>query len=162
MLGSDSVQLNWMDVAALESGYIVERSIDGGNSYVDIASLAADVTSYSEANMFPDSDSVYYRITAFNDQGISPYSNRVKLDNTVSNGIEFEQHVLSLYPNPTTNSLHLSYEGELQYSVLDMRGKYMLRKASDKRIDVSNWSPGIYLLNYHTKGSGGSIKFIKY
>ncbi|MEM8887216.1 MAG: T9SS type A sorting domain-containing protein [Bacteroidota bacterium] len=161
MQEADSVQLSWMDVAALESGYQVERSMDGGNTYVEIATLAADATSYVEANMFPDSDSVYYRIAAFNNQGISPYSNRVKLDNTVSNEIEIEQNILNLYPNPTTQNLQLEYEGELKYSVLDMRGKYMLRKAWKKSINVSSWSPGIYLLRYHAKGSIGSIKFIK-
>ena len=100
MLDADSVQLSWIDVAALENGYKVERSIDGGNTYVEIASLAADAISYVEANMFPDSDSVYYRIIAFNDHGISPYSNRAKLDNAVSTEIEFEANILNFIPIP--------------------------------------------------------------
>ena len=57
--------------------------------------------------------------------------------------------------------LQLEFEGVLEYSVLDMNGKYVLRKASKKSIDVSDWSPGLYLLNYHSNGSRGSIKFIK-
>lgn len=161
MLQNDSVKLSWIDVAALENGYKIERSIDGGITYTEIASMTADANSYEEANMFPNSDSVYYRVSAFNDQGISPYSNRVKLDNTVNNEEELTQNFLELYPNPASERIYLNYEGILHYDVLDLRGKYMIRTASKKEVDVSDWNPGLYILHFQQNGQSYSLKFLK-
>ncbi|MEM6803418.1 MAG: T9SS type A sorting domain-containing protein [Bacteroidota bacterium] len=161
MLENDSVQLSWIDVAALESGYSIERSTDGGANYLEIASLAADVERYAEANSFPDSDSVYYRVLAFNDQGISPYSNKVKLDNTVNREEELAQNLVKIFPNPGLETIYLDYEGVIPYSVLDIHGKYMIRNSSKKAINISAWSPGLYIFTFSKNDQNHNIKFLK-
>ncbi len=61
------VDLTWADVAT-ESGYTVERSSAAGASYTELATLAADVTSYSDAAAAEATDYTY-RVSACNAGG---------------------------------------------------------------------------------------------
>ncbi|MGB3717465.1 MAG: hypothetical protein WA996_23825, partial [Candidatus Promineifilaceae bacterium] len=55
------ILLNWSNVVS-ETGYVVDKSTDGV-IFVQIASLGADVTTYTDATVAPDSV-YYYRVTA--------------------------------------------------------------------------------------------------
>jgi hypothetical protein len=59
--GNTSVVLNWTDTAA-ESGYAIDRSVDGVN-YTQIATVAANVVTYTDAGLF-GSMRYYYRVAA--------------------------------------------------------------------------------------------------
>ena len=67
VVSATRVDLTWADVAT-ESGYTVERSSDAGTSYMEIATLAADVTSYSDAAAAEATDYTY-RVSACNAGG---------------------------------------------------------------------------------------------
>jgi|GEM_PF-115444 len=71
--GYDRIDLSWSD-AALEEGYQLERSIDGGQSFVLIASLAADSVSYSDTGLAAETGYIY-RLSAFNSAGVADPSN---------------------------------------------------------------------------------------
>ncbi|MEL6841820.1 MAG: lamin tail domain-containing protein, partial [Bacteroidota bacterium] len=68
---TSSLDLSWDDLAN-EDGYLLYRSADNVN-FSQIASLTADVTSYSDVSM-PLETVLYYYLTAFNADGISPAS----------------------------------------------------------------------------------------
>jgi phosphatidylserine/phosphatidylglycerophosphate/cardiolipin synthase-like enzyme len=67
------INLAWSDVGG-ETGYRVERSPNGSNSWVEIASPAADQTSFSNTQLTAQ-QTYFYRVRAANTSGFSPYSN---------------------------------------------------------------------------------------
>jgi len=69
----DTIALMWTDVAD-ETGYRVERSLDGTTGWVAIATTGQDVTAYVNATLSPGT-TYYYRIVATNAGGDSALSN---------------------------------------------------------------------------------------
>jgi hypothetical protein len=68
---------------------------------------------------------------------------------------------LTMYPNPTSNELHVSLSEQVSgdYSVSDLMGKRLLigKLASNFTIETATWNQGIYFLNIGQH----SFKFIK-
>lgn len=69
-----SLRLAWQADSTNHSGFKIERLND--SSYVEIASLAADVLSYTDSNLSPGVN-YCYRVRAFNTAGSSEPSNAV-------------------------------------------------------------------------------------
>jgi fibronectin type III domain protein len=69
----DTITLSWTDVAG-ETGYRVERSLDGASGWTEIATTGQDVTTYVNATLSPGT-TYYYRIVATNAGGDSTPSN---------------------------------------------------------------------------------------
>ena len=72
-VSSSQIDLAWTDNADDEDGFHVERSLDG-TSFTEIASVGANVTSYSDGSLSP-STTYTYRVRAYNSAGNSDYSN---------------------------------------------------------------------------------------
>ncbi|MFQ5454664.1 MAG: fibronectin type III domain-containing protein [Nitrospirota bacterium] len=71
---SDSeIDLTWSDNSSGETGFIIERSLDGV-SFVQIAAVGQNITSYNNIGLSPNT-TYYYRVKAYNGTGVSPYSN---------------------------------------------------------------------------------------
>jgi len=74
-VSASQINLSWADNATNETGYKVERSLDGSTGWTEIAgSLAANSTSYSD-NGLNASTTYHYRVRANNVAGNSGYSN---------------------------------------------------------------------------------------
>lgn len=73
--GSSVVGLAWRDNAVTETGFKVQRSGDGVN-FTEIATLAANTTTYSDTTVAP-ATTYTYRVAAYNSAGQSEYSNQV-------------------------------------------------------------------------------------
>lgn len=72
-LSYDSIELVWADKSANESTFKIERSPDG-STWNQIGSVAANVTTYTDAALTP-STLYYYQVRASNIAGDSAYSN---------------------------------------------------------------------------------------
>ncbi|RMG28706.1 MAG: T9SS C-terminal target domain-containing protein [Bacteroidetes bacterium] len=70
---SSSISLSWTDNANNEDGFVVERS-SGGSAFSQVASLGANVTSYTD-NGLSAATTYSYRVYAFNVDGNSVVSN---------------------------------------------------------------------------------------
>ena len=68
------INLSWLDNSDDEDGFKVERSPDGINSWIEIASLSAESTAHSDTGLNADT-TWYYRVLAHNVIGDSGYSN---------------------------------------------------------------------------------------
>ena len=68
---SDGVSLSWTDAAGNETGYRLERSMDG-YSWMEIAALPANTQNFIDTGL-PGGKTVSYRIHAWNSLGASPY-----------------------------------------------------------------------------------------
>jgi FtsP/CotA-like multicopper oxidase with cupredoxin domain len=76
------VDLLWTDNANNETGFVIERSDDGGANWSPVGvPIAADVTTFSDTTVAPAS-SYMYRVYATNAVGDSAYSNEITVTTT--------------------------------------------------------------------------------
>lgn len=71
--GTDEIDLVWVDNASNETGFELERSLDGSTGWTQIATPAADAESYTDTGLDQDTE-YFYRIRAVNAEGNSAYS----------------------------------------------------------------------------------------
>ena len=72
--GPDSISLSWTDNATNETGYRIERSLTSGTGFTEIATVGANVSSYTDTGLTTGT-TYYYRVQAYNAGGTSGYSN---------------------------------------------------------------------------------------
>jgi FtsP/CotA-like multicopper oxidase with cupredoxin domain len=80
VVSATQVDLSWTDNALNETGYIVERS-DNGGAFVQIATLSADSVTYTDTAVSGGNDYTY-QVAATNAAGTS-YSNQISVSITV-------------------------------------------------------------------------------
>jgi hypothetical protein len=68
-----TIALNWTDNSAGESGFKIERSVNG-RGFSQIATVGANVTSFSQSGL-RRGRTYSYRVRAYNGSGYSAYSN---------------------------------------------------------------------------------------
>lgn len=69
VVSSTQINLTWTDNSNNESGFKIERKIEGG-SYLEIASVGVNVTSYNDTSLSPNTK-YYYKVIAYNSFGQS-------------------------------------------------------------------------------------------
>jgi titin len=68
------VDVRWTDNAGDETGFTVQRSTDGGQTWADVASVGANVTTYRDAGV-AGGTAYAYRVRAFDATRVSGWSN---------------------------------------------------------------------------------------
>ena len=74
-VSSSQINLTWIDNSNNETGFIIERSLDGSTNWTQIAAPAANATTYSDSNGLAGSTTYYYRVRATDAVGPSANSN---------------------------------------------------------------------------------------
>lgn len=69
---SDTIDLAWTDNSSDETGFRIQRSLDGA-AWSTLDTVAADAESYSDTTCSPNTR-YYYQVCAYNDAGDSAYS----------------------------------------------------------------------------------------
>jgi hypothetical protein len=69
-----SIKLTWSDLSNNETGFRIERSLNGTSGWTQIASVGANTTTYTNTGLTRRTK-YYYRIVAYNSAGPSSYSN---------------------------------------------------------------------------------------
>jgi hypothetical protein len=69
-----ALQLSWADNSDNEDGFQIERKVGTNGIFSFVAAVGPNVTSYTDDNLARDT-TYCYRVNAFNDSGISAYSN---------------------------------------------------------------------------------------
>lgn len=77
VLSQAEIRLDWTDTANNEIGFSIERSLDG-LTFVEIATVGADTTTYTDTGLAPNT-TFFYRVRAFNISGFSAYTNTVEV-----------------------------------------------------------------------------------
>jgi len=102
-------------------------------------------------------------LTSFSDFAIGKGGSDISLSNE-----SFEQKSISLYPNPASSQLHLSFENSLEEAsikIIAITGQIVFEKSNISGnsliLDVSILSNGIYVLQVMDTNSISTSKFIK-
>ena len=92
VVSSSSINLGWEDNSTDESGFIVRRRRNGSGEWVQIASTAADITTFSNDRLFSKSTYIY-RVQAFNDSESSAYSNDAEATTPAGTAVVTERRI---------------------------------------------------------------------
>lgn len=65
------IALSWTDVAVTETGYVIERDVNGGG-FLPLMTLAADIVTYTDSTVVTG-ETYIYRIAAVNNAGFSAW-----------------------------------------------------------------------------------------
>lgn len=71
--GYDRIELSWTDNSSDELGFKIERRLDSENRYTQIASVAANATTYLDSGLRGNT-SYIYRVRAYNEAADSDYA----------------------------------------------------------------------------------------
>ncbi len=72
-ISNSQINLTWIDNSSTETGFRIERKLGAGGTYSEIATVAANVTSYPNAGL-ADATVYYYRVRAYDGSGNSGYT----------------------------------------------------------------------------------------
>lgn len=100
-----SLTVNWNDNASNETNYVLERSTDGTN-FTEIATLGANVTSYNQTALTPNT-LYYYRVKAVNGTESSVYSEVASLTTPPIPSVPTK----ATTPNPSTGFAFVQLNG---------------------------------------------------
>ena len=111
-VAGSAVQLSWTDNADNETSYRVERSSAESSGFSQIASLEANVGTYTDNLSVTSNTTYFYRVRAAKGTAnFSEYSNTASASITVSSVDARLSQAVRLYPNPASQSFVLSLEG---------------------------------------------------
>ncbi|MEO6868262.1 MAG: LamG-like jellyroll fold domain-containing protein [Ginsengibacter sp.] len=161
---SNGVNLHWQTATEINNkGFEIQRSIDGINSWKDVAFVAGagntnEKQSYSYTDLVPIKGNNYYRLKQINFDGEVTYSN--------VRTIRIAQlNLLSIYPTLAQSNVTVEV-GSVDMintiiSVYDGQGRMVQqdRLTSQKQlINISNLQKGMYLIKLQ---NGASERFVK-
>ena len=78
LVSYNGVDLAWQDNSEGETGFRVQRRVDGSTDWVEIGTTAANTTSFSDSGLEP-ATTYHYRVRAFNIIQSSAFSNPVRV-----------------------------------------------------------------------------------
>ena len=82
VVSSTQINLSWADNSSNETGFKIERSING-STFAQIGTTGANTTAYASTGLAA-STKYYYRVRAYNSGGNSSYSSTVSATTTAS------------------------------------------------------------------------------
>ncbi len=72
-ISTTQIDLSWKDNSDNETGFKLERSLDGSSGWTEVASLTANTTTYQNTGLTA-ATTYYYRVCAYNSGGNSGYT----------------------------------------------------------------------------------------
>jgi hypothetical protein len=140
-VSTSQINLTWNDNASQETGFKLERSLDGSTGWVQIATPAANVVSFSNSGLAIGT-TYYYRIRATNPAGNSGFSSTVNA--TTYNGAQAFRAAYGLAADGTDDFLTPAGDGTanlLKYA-FNMLGSGTGQAASLSKSNTSILTPG--------------------
>lgn len=142
------------------AGFEIQRSSDGINwekiAWKDGQGTSVTAHTYTHRDKNPLFGTSYYRLKQIDFDGAFEYSHIVE--------VSYKRGNISIYPNPVENTLHISNitNEEIQYiNIYDQTGREIhSHHTLNNTIDVSVFSPGMYILKIGVNGSIFCEKFI--
>jgi hypothetical protein len=169
--------IRWMDNSTNETGFAIERSVDGG-PFIQIATVQANTVYYSDKVYYdPNSNCLGYRVRAYNLSGYSAYSNENYAGPCLKSAVMIEEtqsdNEVTVYPNPFTDEVTLKFWLDKQdkvtieiftlngQKVFEVSNKEFSMGINEEKLDCGNLKEGIYVYRITTSGSSKTGKLCK-
>lgn len=165
----DQVNLFWTTEAEINNpNFAIERSSDGIHfTAIDVVQSTAvngGGASYHYTDLYPVAGVSYYRLAMLNTDGSRSYSNTRDVRIALAGN-----PVVTLYPNPASDELHLQSAEALVNTPLrisNAAGQVVLEtKLNGNRIftiNIAALKPGAYTAILDVKGEKQRMRFVKY
>lgn len=137
---------------------------DGGS--VDISSSTGDnyiwnTGATTNTITVSNSDTVIVQIES-NDGCISDISNEIIIAEIDCSGLDEENNLVNIYPNPTSDFIIINTNEEIKsIQIIDMMGKVVSIYMNQQTIDLSNLANGVYTLEITTQNKSYLKKVVK-
>ncbi|QHI39224.1 Arylsulfatase [Kordia antarctica] len=135
-----------------------------GNDSGDINSLRNSINDYNNWNVNESNAYFLWR----NDNTVGGNNGNIMLSNMVLSTNDFAMENLTIYPNPTTDILHIDFKesvNNLEIEITSITGKkvQILRESNikSKKIDFSNLTSGLYILRLKSDSGVVTRKVMK-
>ncbi|MEL7534872.1 MAG: T9SS type A sorting domain-containing protein, partial [Bacteroidota bacterium] len=171
-----NAEISWATASEISSDYFaIERSLDGQAFHemgkVQAAGNASSVSQYA----FTDENAAelkltkyFYRLRQVDQNGEFEYSNTIELDLSLREG----DISLAAYPNPAQDMIEIRYAafqaGNLELRIFNSIGQLVHEQniRYDKgnqfqSLDISNWTPGMYVIELASENYASSLKIVK-
>ncbi len=170
-MGASEILLEWKDLSDNETAFLIERAPSFNGPYVQIASVGADTTAYTDTGLAPETG-YYYQLKAANEDDTSAYSNRAFAFTDAVVGIEGPLGAANVrvFPNPSKGQFILSLDSELQGAIqlrlLDATSREIWQAEMEggkwtKVIPATGLPQGLYTLQLVHGQSAAAYKLIK-
>ena len=106
---------------------------------------------------YADEDADDYSVTHSFDNAVEIHSVTAS-DATLSVETVDGEMIISIFPNPTSNTINVVFDKELELSLFNMLGQQVI-KTSNKNIDISNFEKGTYILVVENIETGNFTNF---
>lgn len=151
------------------SHFDIERS-SNGTSFTKIGSTVAagnssTLKNYAFTDAAPVPGNNFYRLKMTDLDGSFKYSNIILLKQMD------DATMMAIYPNPATESLHITLGGSgdnspVQANIYDVNGKLVktsrwINNHSIQKIELGSLTPGVYMLRVISKNDNTVWRFIK-
>ncbi len=152
---SSQINLSWTDNASNEDGVTIQYSTDGGNSYSDLTSVNADITSYQNTGLSA-STTYHYRLFSYNSSGNSAYSNSASATTQSQTVADTTAPTLSLIGNnPQEITVGEAYV-ELGASATDNIDGDISSSIVINSSNVDTSTTGTYMVTYNVVDAAGN------
>lgn len=159
----NSITIHWKDNANNELGFVIARRAENEQYFRYIDTVQTDILTYQEVGLTPDF-TYFYKVCAYNNFGISDYSNTVSARTDENNiifhyqtGIPENYFLGNNYPNPfnpvTSIEFGIRKSGHAELKVFNSLGKEIETLASQ------NFTPGNYRLIWNAGNLPSGVYF---
>lgn len=154
------VELNWLDLTQLETGYMVERASDG--NFETIGTLDANASSFVDPDV-ANLQTYTYRVFAFNDSQNSLYSDPSTIEIVTGINERPKLYHAMAYPNPADRILHIDFQSMGNHpvwtKVYSSEGSLVVSEQSHAihsgkntfSLDLGHLEPGLYIISLDNK-----------
>lgn len=128
----------------------------------DIGIVSAVINTSDELLLTPQSPGTATVVISFNSNG-KIVEKSIEINTTTSLGTgDFKKIKLAIYPNPVSDLLNIQTEDNvLSVDVYDISGKSIHTRVNNNKINVSDFTKGMYIINVVTDKAHYVQKFIK-
>jgi uncharacterized delta-60 repeat protein len=155
------IVLAWTGNVQYHDGYRIERSVKAASGYEQIATVGAAEKSFTDMD---EIESRYYRVVAYNSQGVIESTKAFVL----ITGVEYvTENDLEVYPNPATDHITVKITDHTSavLSITDGNGRVVketphLSKGANP-VDIAELSPGVYHVKIKGNKKQPTIRVIK-
>ena len=157
---SDHVELFWSTLSEVNNHYFEVEYSNDGRYFRDLGTVYAKMSrtnqnEYAFIHESPSDNIGYYRLKQVDFDGKSSLSNIVSVRSDRSNAIR-------VFPIPTTSHINIEgMSGDSHIMINDLTGKQVVFAKQTNTLDVSQLTPGVYVLRIWNDNAYQNFKLVK-